>query len=116
MNVDVYWNLHKKCWSVRNRKTGRIAKHAKSLMVEGVAFIVQPAGRARVLQEKKKNVHAFVRGTIYRYGDADSYSVSKIVKYNPYLMSQFSKSDGSNVYDASLVFLRDDGRCYIMKE
>jgi hypothetical protein len=32
--------------------------------VTNAQFVVQPAGRKRVLRERKKNVHAFVRGEL----------------------------------------------------
>lgn len=63
--VEVYRNLHKNCFSVR--KNGRVVKHIpddQGLTLVDVKFAVQPAGRAKVLRERKKNVHAFVRGTV----------------------------------------------------
>ena len=62
--VDVYKNLHKDIWSVRNRKTGRVITHKKLVHVRDASFVVQPAGRNKVLAEKRKNVHAFVRGQL----------------------------------------------------
>ena len=66
MKVQVYWNLHKKCWSVVARegeRKGRVVSHADKVRIEDAAFVVQPAGNARVKAEGVKNVHAFVRGT-----------------------------------------------------
>ena len=61
--VEVYRNLHKKCFSVRHKGKGvmHLQDH-EQLSLTNVKFVVQPAGRAKVLREKKKNVHAFVRG------------------------------------------------------
>jgi len=64
MRVEVYWNLSRNCWSIRDVATGRIHAHADKVSVRGAQFVVQPAGRARVLRERKKNVHAFVRGEL----------------------------------------------------
>ena len=64
MRVEVYWNLSRNCWSIRDVATGRIHAHADKVSVRGAQFIVQPAGRKRVLRERKKNVHAFVRGEL----------------------------------------------------
>jgi hypothetical protein len=64
MRVEVYWNLTRNCWSIRDAATGRIHAHADKVSVRGAQFIVQPAGRKRVLRERKKNVHAFVRGEL----------------------------------------------------
>jgi hypothetical protein len=58
--VEVYYNLHKNVLSVR--RGGRVQLHTEALELDNVKFVVQPAGREKVLKEKRKNVHAFVRG------------------------------------------------------
>jgi hypothetical protein len=63
MRVEVYFNLHKKTFSVRNCKTGLVIAHTDNIWVEDPVFVVRKAGREKVLRERKKNVHAFVRGT-----------------------------------------------------
>ena len=61
--IEVYRNLHKKCFSVRHKgKVVGYLQDDEQLALANVTFVVQPAGRAKVLREKKKNVHAFVRG------------------------------------------------------
>jgi hypothetical protein len=68
--VDVYWNLHKDCFSIRCRETGRVLYHRTNpFYVRDVSLVVQPAGRERVLREQRKNVHAFVRGVYVPHGD-----------------------------------------------
>lgn len=66
MQVRVYRNLHKKCWSVQAKgdKGWRVVLHLRSLVLMDVEFKVSRAGRERVLREKKKNVHAFAVGTL----------------------------------------------------
>jgi len=59
VSVDVYRNLHKNTWSIRSRTTGRVVEHSDNVLVRAAKFVVQPAGRKRVLQEQRKNVHAF---------------------------------------------------------
>ena len=41
-NVRVYWNLHKHCWSVQNRKTGRVVRHVQACTLADVKFVVRP--------------------------------------------------------------------------
>jgi hypothetical protein len=62
MRVEVYYNLHKKCFSIRHK--GIVISHANTVKLADVTFVVRKAGRERVLREKKKNVHAFVRGNL----------------------------------------------------
>lgn len=89
MDVDVYWNLHKSVWSVRNRKTGKVVLHAPSLVLYDCTFVVQPAGRDRVRREGKKNVHAFVRGTYVDGNVSLPDGGYHQVMYNPYKYDNF---------------------------
>ena len=63
LSVYVYFNLHKKLWSVKSRKTGRVLYHAEVVLLYDCWFRVGQAGRKRVLKEKRKNVHAGIAGT-----------------------------------------------------
>lgn len=60
--IDVYYNVRQKMFSCR--KDGRVIGHATTLKVENARFVVQEAGRLRVLRTGRKNVHAFVRGEV----------------------------------------------------
>ena len=88
MKVFVYFNLHRKCFSVKALEgvnKGRVIKHAFFVALEDVTFKVSEAGRQRVLKEQRKNVHAGVVGTL-----VDKYTVGiERVTYNPYKGSNF---------------------------
>lgn len=64
--VFVYKNLHNGAWSVRDQETGWVAAHADKVELSDVALKVSQAGRRRVLEEGRKNVHAGVEGTLER--------------------------------------------------
>ena len=86
--VEVYRNLHKDCFSVRalnGNQKGKVIDRVKSITLKEVTFVVQPAGRKRVLKEKRKNVHAFIRGIPTDEPLSESYEV----KYDPYLNENF---------------------------
>ena len=96
----VYFNLHKKCLSVQYK--GKVIDHAKSICLKDVEFKVSQAGRARVLREKRKNVHAFVVGDVslnrppmyYLRKYSDKYTeFERRVTYNPYKYNSFVYSD-----------------------
>ena len=94
-DVEVYYNLHKKCLSVRKR--GLVVDHVNSILLKNARFVVQPAGRKRVLKEKRKNVHAFVRGE--RVAVASFDGKSERITYNPYKYKSFiSIETGKPVY------------------
>ena len=89
--VRVYRNLHKGCYSVQSYETGRgwrVEAHVHELTLSDVEFKVMETGRQKVLRERKKNVHAFVIGTVA----VDRHTVftdAWIVGYNPYKYSSF---------------------------
>jgi hypothetical protein len=64
MRVRVHRNLHKKCWSIVDPKTGRVIEHTNSVTIQNATFVVRPGGRSRALRERKRNVHAFVVGDL----------------------------------------------------
>ena len=48
MKVFVYWNLHKKVWSVKalqGLQKGRVVAHRNDVMIENAEFRVSEAGR-----------------------------------------------------------------------
>lgn len=96
MDVDVYWNLHKDIYSVRDRSTGRVWKHLCGLVVENASLVVGELSRQRVIRERRKNVHAYVRGVI-------SESLCEIpeeafrVCYNPYRGPHWTTIEGNIV-------------------
>lgn len=79
----VYRNLHKKAWSV---KQGTVIFHCNTIVLRGVEFSVCEGGRQRVLREKKKYVHAFVKGFIV---DRDDLEIGDTIYYNPYTCEKF---------------------------
>lgn len=100
MRVFVYFNLHRKCLSVKaldGERKGRVIAHAKAVELVGVTFKVSEAGRQRVLREKRKNVHAGVVGMLTSLDVHPSTlqiaeSLLTPVKYNPYKFSSFVKA------------------------
>lgn len=105
MRVEVYWNFNKKIFSVRSlegENKGRVIKHTNKLFLKDVKFVVQEGGRQRVLKEKSKNVHAFVRGTVAK----DKKIIGKSITYNPYKYSSFvQRKDQKAIYSAKFARL-----------
>ena len=99
-NVEVYYNLHKKCLSVRKR--GLVIDHVSSILLKNAEFVVQPAGRKRVVKEKRKNVQAYIRGE--RVAVASFDGKSERITYNPYKNKSFvSVETGKPVYKKAIV-------------
>ena len=64
MRVQVYRNLNNGLISIQDLSTGLVLGHASAVDLQRATFIVREAGRQQVLKEKRKNVHAFVRGKV----------------------------------------------------
>ena len=84
--IEVYFNLHKKTWSVR--QSGRVVGHTDYIQVKDAQYVVSQKGNERVRREKKKNVHAFVRGYVESRLPVFP-SKMRFVTYNPYKNSSF---------------------------
>lgn len=67
MRAFVYYSLHPHCLSVRATQgpaRGRVVLHARAVELENATFRVSAVGRARVLRDKVKNVHAGIVGEL----------------------------------------------------
>jgi len=83
--VYVYFNLHRNVFSIR--QSNRVKRHVKQLCLKDVRYLVQPAGRSKVLETGVKNVHAGLSG--YFVDRVPVPAVSFDVTYNPFKYSTF---------------------------
>jgi hypothetical protein len=102
MKVFVYFNLHKKLFSVKSLEgpmKGRVVAHRNYVSLDNVTFKVSEAGRRRVLAEQRKNVHA---GLVGEWNDTFVTLVDPTpVTYNPYRYDSFvNKNTESRVTTA----------------
>ena len=92
LKYRLYWNLHKKKWSLQDRKTGRVQQHVTAFTMYDAKFVVRPAGQAKVRSEGRKNVHAFAVGT-GGFRDGIATYLDRPVTYNPYVNDTFVYAD-----------------------
>lgn len=110
MRAEVYKNLHTGTWSVRDLGVGKVIGHPMAVLVSDADFVVRKSGRERVLREQRKNVHAFVRGTVmdmYIFDKPDDLSERfDKATYNPYNNETFVDAEtGAPVTSSSLVYM-----------
>ena len=114
--VRVYRNLNNGKISLQCYATRLILGHCDAVYLEDVHFVVGEQGRLRVIAKRQKNVHAFVVGTLkwasgfssFRgrsikgldTGALDAFDGYQRIRYNPYLMNQFSTLDGQAVFQS----------------
>ena len=109
--VEVYWNLHKHCFSVRaldGPNKGRVIEHTDKIAMLLPTFVVQAAGRAKVLRERKKNVHAFVRGLrVHNTTMVTNITAScwQRASYNPYKHATWVDQAGNELTNAAYCLL-----------
>ena len=87
--VEVYKNLHKGLWSVR--QNGRVVFHTDYICLKKCSFVVGKKGRERVVRERQKNIHAFVRGLLCDPRETPfivDYEWNPVT-YNPYKSDSF---------------------------
>jgi len=115
MKVEVYRNLHKDCWSVRDCKTGKVVNHVQRIHIENADLVVQPAGRAKVLREQRKNVHAFIRGYITTAKKVRLHdNHTREIVYNPYKYDSFVYTETKTpIHKAADVYLTENGRAHV---
>jgi len=106
VKVYVYFNLHKKCFSVKSLSgitKGLVTVHTNAVTLTDVTFKVSEAGRQRVLKEQRKNVHAGVVGYLQGFEKVSTKGY-KQAYYNPYKTHTFMAGD-SEVQQADAVIL-----------
>jgi hypothetical protein len=89
--VEVYRNLKYKdrvVYSIRDAKTKLVLARSENVLLRDVDFRVSLKGNARVRAEKRKNVHAVVRGTLLDISRLYGKPMLN-VKYNPYEHTTF---------------------------
>ena len=102
MKCRIYYNLHRKCWSVQEKIPSRgwiVVDHASEVFLEEMTFQVSEAGRQRVIRTKRKNVHAFGIGNRIpmplAYDTIKQYTWCwELASYNPYKFGTFYRTLG----------------------
>ena len=111
--VRVYWNLHKKKFSVQARYgyDWYVVAHISELTLKNVTFKVSQAGRNRVLRTGVKNVHAYVIGALYPFADTEKW---RQVTYSPRSYDSFVMVYNMAVYAVeslpSLTLVTENGK------
>ncbi len=110
--ADVYFNRHKRLWSVRVQ--GRVVAHLDGLALARCTMRVSEAGRLRCLDSGRRGVHAWITGTMVHVPD-ELLHVEEF-GYNPFKAPFFvSRRDTTAVYTAEMVVFSSGGRCFVAR-
>jgi hypothetical protein len=106
MKVRVYFNLQKKLLSVQAKVNGvwKVVRHCQEISLLDVTFKVSERGRQRVIKNKRKNVHAYICGTVTEERTAQDQWFD-LITYNPYKLEKFYNGE-KYVDTADRVFIK----------
>ena len=116
MKVQVYFNLHRKLWSIKALEginKNKVIGHAETVSLVDVIPKVSEAGRQRVLKEKSKNVHAGLVGQLLQTDTVlKDFKDFKEITYNPYRYNTFVYKDNLKEYKGSKVAYLADKKVF----
>ena len=104
LRVQVHRNLQNGCWSVvalEGPDRGLVIAHKADVLLEGCTYAAQPAGNARVRATGRKNVHAFIRGTVPTVPMGMYYRPLREVTYDPRKHRGFVMKSHENVLEGA---------------
>ena len=111
--VYVYRNLRTGTFSVR--QSGLVVNHVSRLVLRDAKYLVSQKGRQRVLDEKRKNVHAGISGYTTKTTISENTPHTKVT-YNPYQHKFFIGGDGKPVFVSEFVlFINNEVRALTTK-
>jgi hypothetical protein len=115
----IYRNLHKQEYTVQHYIKGkgwRKLTGAKNIVCKNVSFKVYESGRQKVINERRKNVHAYVLADTFYETNSPTVSLEYITgvrgsaTYNPYKYSGFVERDTERlVQSAEYAVLSQEG-------
>ena len=105
--VEVYRNLHKGCWSIR--QDGLVKAHTEVAFLLNPRFVVRENGRLRVNERKSKNVHAWLSGILHenpsRVHEIGN-TAWRMITYDPYKYKSFVlKTDKKPITNAKQAWM-----------
>lgn len=105
--VRIYRNLHNGLMSVQAKVNGRwlVIGHTADIALRDVSFRVSQAGRERVLREGRKNVHAYIIGSVFL--PENILNPNDPIRYNPRQANYFTNAGGEPIYQAEICLIRD---------
>lgn len=110
--VEVYRNLRTDNFSIR--KDGIVHDRADEVIISNAVFSVGQKSRERVIKERRKNVHAVVRGIYKGSGIEVDINTMNEGYYNPYETKTFvDKESNLPLSEASKVYLKEGKVFYI---
>ncbi|UAL49819.1 hypothetical protein K7887_22125 (plasmid) [Sutcliffiella horikoshii] len=87
--VHVYRNLNTGNFSIRCSKTQKVLAHARTVQLKDCTCTVSKSGRDKTLLERRKRVHAWIKGTFISADQDKKEEFNRVIYYDPYKTEQF---------------------------
>jgi hypothetical protein len=85
-------------------RTGLVCGYATSVLLQDASFHVSESGRLQVIEQKRKKVHAWVKG-IFLGCDFQPQGMELEVNYDPYIYKGFTDPHGNIITYAKFAYL-----------
>ena len=105
--VYIYRCLNRKGHIYSIKQNGVVVAHTEKFIVKNCNLVINKSGKERVIKEKIRNVHAFIKGYL---GDIDDVknSFSWILKYNPFVNKGFTFGEDKEVKKCEIVYTQEN--------
>lgn len=80
--VDIHYHLRRRDYAITSGS--RVIAYADQISLTQVEFRVQPAGRARAIRERRRQVHAYAKGAVSDINADHDVSALQRITYNPF--------------------------------
>jgi hypothetical protein len=109
--VQVYRNLNRDCFSIRDKKTGLVVAYCNTATIQNAKFVVSATGHARVLKTGVRSVHAYIEGAFLSAGEEKKEHYQRGY-YNPFKTDQFIHEDTGEPIEFAKIAHCQDTRVY----
>lgn len=107
MTTEIYRNLTRRCWSVR--EGGRVVAHVSAAALADVSLHASEPSRLRFLRTGHRTVHAWARGVLV---DAARPADAVRLRYRPATAPGFRTPSGALVRKSRLAVFESDGTAW----
>ena len=107
MTTEIYRNLTRRCWSIR--EGGRVVAHVAAAALADVTLHASEPSRLRFLRTGHRTVHAWARGVLV---EAVRPADAVRLQYRPATAPGFRTPSGAIVRKSRLMRFEDDGTAW----
>lgn len=112
--VKVYVNLNQQGrFSLVDAKSGLVVAYAETVHLADGKFHVGESGRKKILESKRKRVHAWVTGILLGVDIEQPNHLDREVYYNPYTHEKFTDTQNAEVVNHAQEIYFVNKKCYI---